>query len=135
MSRSFKPLVLVLILIGLALGAWLNSEPQGKANANCDRFPGPSVPNSTGMTVSSHTTACTTLGTSVVSYVYVHPSGTLPQAGDLVFRYSQGTSGGSLEVQWIDDRHVVLAVDQVTHVSKIRTSAGAIAIEYKLSGV
>ncbi|HRH38015.1 MAG TPA: hypothetical protein PK760_06705, partial [Flavobacteriales bacterium] len=87
-----------------------------------------------GMTVSSHTTACTTLGTSVVSYVYVHPSDQRPGAEHLVFRYSQSSSGEPLKVEWIDERRIVLQTGHVSQVSKIQTTSGSVAINYKLGG-
>jgi hypothetical protein len=82
-----------LVLTGLALGAvgmygaqsW-SGDPQGVASSNCQKFDEPSFASGKGMTVSSHTTACSTLGTSVVSYVYVHPSEKEPTPEDLVFR-------------------------------------------------
>lgn len=140
MMKPFKSLALV--LGGLALGLassygmfhWLSSDPQGEANARCDKFDGPSIPNGKGMAVSSHTTACTTLGTSVVSYVYVHPSGQRPTAEHLVFRYSQSGSGESLKVEWSDERHVVLQADHVSQISRIETTSGSILIGYKIGG-
>jgi hypothetical protein len=138
-----KPLKsLTLVLSGLALGvtlpygvaSWRSSDPQGEANSSCDKFDGPSIASGKGITVSSHTTACTTLGTSVVSYVYVHPSGQRPTAEHLVFRYSQSGSGDSLKVGWVDERHVVLQVDQVSQVSKMQTTSGSISIDYKIGG-
>lgn len=131
-----------LVLGGLALGvaltygvfAWRSSDPQGEANSSCDRFDGPSIASGKGMTVSSHTTACTTLSTSVVSYVYVHPSGQRPTAEHLVFRYSQSGSGDALKVEWVDERHVVLQADHVSQVSKMQTTSDSISIDYKIGG-
>ncbi len=132
----------MLVSVGLVLGvmgtycafAWINPDPQGNANSTCDKFEGPTIANGKGMTVSSHTTACTTLGTSVVNYVYIHPSAQLPTAEHLVFRYSQDGTGDLPKVVWIDERHVVLQVDRVTGVSKIQTTSGSISIDYKIQG-
>lgn len=138
-----KPLrSLALVLIGLGFGAaltygafsWRNSDPQGEANSSCDKFAGLSVASGKGMTVSSHTTACTTLGTSVVSYVYVHPSGQRPTAEHLVFRCSQSSSDDSPKAEWIDERHVVLHVDHVRQITKIQTTSDSILIDYKIGG-
>lgn len=131
-----------LVLSGLVVGAaltygvfsWHRSDPQGETNSSCDKFDGPAIASGKGMTVSSHTTACTTLGTSVVSYVYVHPSGQRPTAEHLVFRYSQSGSGDALKVEWVDERHVVLQADHVSQVSRIQTTSGSISIDYKLGG-
>lgn len=126
-----KPLKsLVLVLFGFAFGVTLtfgafslgNSDPQGDANFSCDKFAGPSIASGKGMTASSHTTACTTLGTSVVSYVYIHPSSQRPTAEHLVLRYSQSSNGDSLKIEWIDEGHVFVQVDHVSQVSKIQTS-------------
>jgi hypothetical protein len=140
MTNTLKSLALA--LVGLALGvastvgvlSWLNSDPQGEANSSCDKFDGPSIANGKGMTVSSHTTACTTLGTSVVSYVYVHPADQRPATEHLVLRYSQSGSGDSLKVEWIDERHVLVQVRNVSRVSKIQTNAGSVSIDYKIEG-
>jgi hypothetical protein len=129
-------------LSGLALGvaltysalSWRSSDSQGEANSSCDKFDGPSVASARGMTISSHTTVCTTLGTSVVSYVYLHPSGQSPTAENLVFTYSQNGSDDSLGVEWIDERHVVLKVNHVSQVSKIQTTSGSVSIDYKIGG-
>ena len=131
-----------LLVIGFVLGAalihgavsWRNSDPQGEANSSCDKFDQLLVANGKGMTVSSHTTACTTLGTSVVSYVYVHPSDRRPTAEHLVFRYSQGGGGDPLKVEWTDERHVLVQVNRVSQVSKVQTTAGPISIDYKIGG-
>lgn len=129
------------ILIGLAVCAALTygalywrSDPQGEANSSCDKFVGSSVASGKGMTVSSHTTACTTLGTSVVSYVYVHPSDQRPGAEHLVFRYSQSSSDDPIKSEWVDDQHVVLRVGHVSQISKIQTSSGSILIDYEIGG-
>lgn len=110
------------------------SDPQGESNASCDKFAEMSVLSGKGMTVSSHTTACTTLGTSVVSYVYVHPSDQHPAAQHLVFRYSQSRSDDSLKVVWVDDRRIVLNVGHVSQITKIQTTLGLILIDYKIGG-
>lgn len=140
MMKALKSLTFA--LSGLVLGVtltcgvflWRSSDPQGEANSSCDKFDGPSIASGKGMTVSSHTTACTAVGTSVVSYVYVHPSGQRPTAEHLVFRYSQSGRGESLKVEWINEQHVVLQADYVSQVSKIQTTAGSISIDYKIGG-
>ncbi|MBC5763771.1 hypothetical protein [Ramlibacter albus] len=130
---------LLLLAAGLLVGsiatavfvAW-RADPQGEANAWCDKFAGGSVVNGQDMTVSWHTTACTTLGTSVVTYVYVHPSREAPGPSDLVLRYEARGVGDVLKATWIGERRVVLEVDDVSNISAMRTTAGPISIEYKI---
>lgn len=130
------------VLIGLALGmaltlgieSWRDTDPQGETNSNCDKLERSSIPSRMGMTVSSHTTACTTLGTSVVSYVYVHPSDQRPTAENLVFRYTQGGSDDAIRVEWVDERHVLVQVKRVSGVSKIQTTIGPVSIDYRIGG-
>lgn len=130
------------VLIGLALGtaltigveSWADTDPQGEANSNCDKFERTSIPSGRGMTVSSHTTACTTLGTSVVSYVYIHPSDQHPTAEHLVFRYTQGGSDDAIRIEWVDERHVLVKVERVSSVSKIQTTIGSVSLDYRIGG-
>ena len=126
------------LVIGIGLtGSYLllrDTEKQGEPNANCDKFAGPSVDNGKGMRASSHTTACTTLGTSVVHYVYVHPASQQSGPGDLVFSYSQDSIGTDLKVTWLKEDHLVLEVDRVTSVSRLHTARASIHIDYKIQG-
>lgn len=132
----------MLVFVGLVLGGvlayglsfWHTSDPQGDENASCGKFDGPTIANRKGLVVSSHTTTCSTLGTSVVSYVYVHPVDQSPTKDHLVFRYSQDGAGDVLQVAWRDERHVVLQVNRVTAVSKILTSSGTVLIDYNILG-
>ena len=136
--KSLKPFVHVStgIIFGVALTfgvyLWSNSDSHGDTNSSCDKFDEPSIASGKGMTVSAHTTACTTIGSSVVSYVYIHPSNQRPTADNLVFRYSQNGGSDSLKVEWIDEGRVALQVEGVSHISKILTTYGSIAIAYRL---
>lgn len=138
LTNRKKTFLFVGIILGVALTystlTWLDSDPQGEANSNCDKFDQLSTANGKGMTVSSHTTACTTLGTSVLSYVYVHPSDQRPAAKHLVFRYSQSGSDDSLKTEWIDERHLTIQIKRVSRVSKLQTTFGLISIDYKIEG-
>jgi hypothetical protein len=127
-------------LIGVGLGSllaygaiyWLNRDRQGEPNSSCDKFAGPSITNGKGVAASFHTTACSTLGTSVVSYLYVHPIPQDPNDEHLVFVYSQSGLGEPAAIQWIDDNHLMVEVNHVSQVSRIRTSSGAILVGFKI---
>ena len=135
-----RPLALILIgvivsLAGIFISTSLyDRDTQGEANSSCEKFDGPSSANGRGMTASSHTTACTTVGTSVVTYVYLHPSGQPPTAKHLVFRFSQSGDGDSLRFEWVNEQLIVVRVDHVSYISKIQTQADAILIRYNIGG-
>jgi len=127
-------------LIGFVLGSlftystvsWSSRDRQGESNGNCDKFAGPSIANGKATTASLHTTACTTLGTSVVGYLYVHPTDQGPRVEHLVLTYSQSGVGESPTIQWTDERHLVVEVSHVSQASKIQTSSGAISIDFRI---
>ena len=135
---------LLLIGFGCAVGVGLSAteffssshfrDQQGAENSNCDKLEEASVPGGVGMTVSFHTTACTTLGTSVVTYVYVHDAQVSAVAKDLVFSYSQSGKGDPLHATWTDARHVHLRMNDVRTIFKIEPNAGDISISYQIDG-
>lgn len=140
MMKRVKSLVPVLgafvigVLLAYAGMVLYDDDPQGDAGSACDKFPGPSLVSANGMKASSHTTACTTLGTSVVGYIYVHPTAKPPSSEYLVLRYSQGAQGQAPEMKWIDQHHLVLKTDRVTSISKIKTEMNSVSISYDISG-
>lgn len=129
---------LVGLVIGLVLAfvgqGWYSSSLQGDANSFCDKFPEALFENGKGVTVSSHTTACTTVGTSVVSYVYVHPTVQRPDHDHLVLIYSQDGSSEPVKVEWLTGDHLQLKLNRVNQVAKMTTRAGAISINYTING-
>jgi len=124
----------VFLVIGVALALlFLRNDPQGEDSANCTQFDKFSVQSVSGMSVSAHTTVCTALSTTIVTYVYLHPSVQRATAKDLVFRYSQSATADVPKISWIDDQHVLIEANHVATVSKLEKKRGHVSIEYKIA--
>jgi hypothetical protein len=108
------------------------NDSQGEANAYCDKFDKTSIDNGSGMTISHHSTACTILGTSVIKYIYLHPTNLQPSKEHLIFRYSEIGGDDSFKVRWLNTNAISIQVDRVGQVSKLETEIGAVYISYKI---
>ncbi|MEO7105018.1 MAG: hypothetical protein ABIZ09_01475 [Rhodoferax sp.] len=107
------------------------NERIGQENANCEQTDRLQVSNGHGKVISAYTTVCTTLGTSVVSYVFVHDVTDHPRSTNLVFRYNQ--SGGAyqpIQLNWADPTHIVAKVRDVRDVELMEEQVGEISIQY-----
>jgi hypothetical protein len=122
-----------LVVVGVVVGWLWRADPQGEENSHCDQFDRASVSNKTGMTVSTHTTVCTTLGTSIATYVYVHASGERPNPANLVLRYAQAASADPPKISWLDQQHVVVEANHASGISKREEKFGPISIIYKIT--
>jgi hypothetical protein len=110
---------------------WLN-DPQGDENSDCihaDKF---SNPGPAGMSASGHTTVCSPPAASIATYVYVHPTGSLPTSKNLVFRYSQSATTEAPKIRWLDNQHVLVEAMHVESVSKKEKQLGSVSITYKI---
>lgn len=115
----------------IAFGVHSLNERIGQENANCEQTDRLQVSNGHGKVISAYTTVCTTLGTSVVSYVFVHDVTDHPRSTNLVFRYNQ--SGGAyqpIQLNWADPTHIVAKVRDVRDVELMEEQVGEISIQY-----
>jgi hypothetical protein len=134
-GKKRKPalwLGVALLIFGL-LTRWLlpSNDPQGGASYSCDNFEEPSVPNPSGWTVTWHTTACTTLGTDVATYIYVHPMESNEDPQSLVFRYFDA-GGVAPEIRWVSNTDLRIKIDHVAEVTKQVKKVGEINVSYDI---
>jgi hypothetical protein len=121
-----------LVLVGL-LTWWLlpDQDPQGGASSWCDKMQEKPIPNSAGWTVTWHTTACTTLGTDVATYIYVHPTTSSEGRNSLVFRYFDA-GGSAPEIRWVSNTDLKIKIDHVAGVTKQVKKIAGINISYDI---
>lgn len=120
------------ILIALVVLV-LQSDPQGEENSDCMHAKKFLIPGPNGMSASGHITVCSTPAASIVTYVYLHPSGALPTSKDLVFRYSQRATVEPPKIHWIDGQHLAVEAMHVETVSKKERTLHHVLIEYKIA--
>jgi hypothetical protein len=106
------------------------ADPQGESNSNCDVIERSTVPNGAGMEVSIHTTVCTTLGTSLGTYVHVHPTGVPESRNTLAFRFSPDPMLVEPRVEWVSREHIRISIKHVSQISKQEAVIGDVKIEY-----
>jgi hypothetical protein len=119
LSKSVAGRVIFFVLISMGLLYWIvpgdPNDPQGDATYFCDKMPLDSVTNGQGLVATAHTTACTTLGTDVATYIYVHKVDEADSSRALVFRFS---SNDEPRMNWINDRTLHIAVRDVDSFDK-----------------
>ena len=129
----WKMLVLLFAasLIAMLYFQWqMNLEdPQGGSNLWCDDFDEGSISNGKGMVISMHTTACTTLGTDVGTYVHVHREHEAQSRKSLAFRFSPDNSSIP-KLEWINPTTVRISVDHVSQISKQSRYINGVSVEY-----
>ena len=128
-------LVLVVLAAVASAGAFIlhRSDPQGEESPYCEQYHKASLSNGAGMTVSTHSTVCTTLGTDIGAYVYVHPSDEPPTTSNLVFRYWPSSGGDGIPtVRWIDTQHLLVEANGVGGTSKRIENFGSVSITYRI---
>ena len=106
-------------------------DPQGGSSPWCDDFEDASVPNGKGMTVSMHTTACTTLGTDIGTYVHVLRENEVRSRSSLAFRFAPHQPFEP-RIEWVSPTVVHIAVDRVSQVSKQSSAKNGVRIEYSI---
>jgi hypothetical protein len=125
--------------VAFALGAMvtvfaIDRDPQGEATSNCDRVQAQAINNDAGMTVSTHTTACTTLGTTIATYVYVHPTGSVETKENLVFRFAEVPGKENMQLSWLGPNKILIRCGEIGSVTRLETTIGAISIKYEIGG-
>jgi hypothetical protein len=127
------PLVIIVAIVGLAIFLmWIAySEPQGEAGPDCVQVNVFSLANANGISASSHTTICTALATTIVTYIYVHPSEQMPSAKDLIMRYSQESTADAPRIFWVGDQRLLVQASGVGLITKRKDHIANINIEYK----
>lgn len=133
MVEMRRLLVIVVAIVGLAIClVWLAySDPQGEAGPDCVQANVFSLANAGGMSASSHTTICTALATTIVTYIYVHPSGQAPTSKDLIMRYSQESTADAPGIRWASDRRLLVRGLGVGLITKKKDKIVNINIEYE----
>lgn len=114
----------------IAFGVHSLNERIGQENSNCEQSDRFQIPNGHGKVISAYTTVCTTLGTSVVSYVFVHDVTDHPRSANLVFRYNLAGGAYPVELNWADPTHIVVKVRDVRDIELMEEQVGAISIRY-----
>ena len=136
MTLKLRPVVVIVAVLGICVVLaliFLQNDPQGEENSDCMQVNKFSIQSDAGMSASEHTTICTTLSTTIVTYVYVHPSGQLPTAKYLVFRYSQLATADAPKIRWIDGQHVLVEPMHVETISKMKKRLASVSIDYKIA--
>jgi hypothetical protein len=133
-----------LVLVGVAVVAFavgstatvfaIDRDPQGEATSNCDRLQSQAIDSGAGMTVSTHTTACTTLGTTIATYVYVHPTGSVGTKESLVFRFADIPGKENMQLSWLGPNKLLIRCGEIGSVTKLETTTGAVSIKYEIGG-
>jgi hypothetical protein len=112
----------------------IDRDPQGEATSNCDRVQSQAIESGAGMTVSTHTTACTTLGTTIATYVYVHPTGSFETKASLVFRFAEIPGKENMHLSWLGPSTLLIRCSEIGSVTKLETTIGAVSIKYEIGG-
>lgn len=132
--RSRWKMLVFLFAVGLSAMLYfqwqLNLEdPQGGSNPWCDDFDEGSISNGNGMVISMHTTACTTLGTDVGTYVHIHREHEARSRKSLAFRFSPNYPSVP-KLEWINPTSVRISVDHVSQITKQSRYINGISVEY-----
>jgi hypothetical protein len=114
----------------IALGVLSLGERIGQENAHCDQFDRFNISNGQGKVITAYTTVCTTLGTSVVSYVFVHDETDRPRTDNLIFRYTQSGGAQPVDLNWMDTSHISVKVRDIRDIGVMEEHAGAMSIQY-----
>jgi hypothetical protein len=129
-----RGVIAAVILTFIAFGVLiLRNDPQGEENLDCMHAKKFVTPGPNGMSASGHITVCSTPAASIVTYVYLHPSGARPSSKDLVFRYSQRATVEPPKIDWIDGQHLSVEATHVLAVSKKERKLADVLIEYKIA--
>jgi hypothetical protein len=81
--------------------------------------------------VTWHTTACTTLGSDVATYIYVHPTAVSEDRDSLVFRYYDA-GGSTPKIRWVSDSSLEIKIDHVAEITKQVKKIGGINVSYDI---
>lgn len=126
------------VLLGLnRLYDDLVPDSLGEPSTSCDaRGDLPSVPNGTGLVVTSHVTGCAIvlLATAYTQYVYVHRIGEADSARSLVFKYdlSGVESIDDPRIVWRDSSNLQISIPEVGAVFKQVNSIDGVRISYSI---
>lgn len=132
--RSLRAVLLGSLLLFATGFLWLaRADPQGEESEYCTQYDKESVSSGGGATASTYTTVCTTLGTDIMTYVHVHPSGEPMSSASLVFRYIPGLTAGPPRVSWVGRDHLLVEADHVGSISKMKEKIGEVAVIYRIS--
>jgi len=135
LRSRWKTLVLLLAagLTAMTYFQWRQDveDPQGGSRPWCDSFEEPSISNGSGMVISMHTTACTTLGTDIGTYVHIHREHELRSSKSLAFRFAPYYASVP-KLEWTSPTSVRISVDHVSQISKQRKSINGVGVEYSI---
>jgi hypothetical protein len=84
----------------------------------CDNWDLNPVSNGAGWVVTGHTTACTTLGTTIATYLFVHKADEADDRSNMVLRYFETGRTGGPRVAWRGQNEAVIEVANIGPITK-----------------
>ncbi|HET7527446.1 MAG TPA: hypothetical protein VFK10_16000, partial [Burkholderiaceae bacterium] len=123
-------MLLTLTAIACAVVGGLWATPAWFRATACDHFPLPNQFNGSGLVLSGETVACTTIGTTVVTNLYLNSQADSVDARTLVLSYAGAEDP---TVQWVSPTELSIAVSQVSHVERRVPEVAGVKITYSFT--
>lgn len=111
-------LILGIPLVMMVCRCVSNSDPVGGPGLSCDNWDLDPVKSGSGWIVTGHTTACTTFGTDIATYVFVHKEGDVDNRSNMVLRYFQSFETKGPFISWKGPNEVAIEIEAPDAITK-----------------
>lgn len=111
------PILIAPVLLVVCLCSYRN-DPIGGSGASCDNWELEPVKSGSGWIATGHTTACTTFGTDIATYVFVHKEHEADDRSNMVLRYFQSFETKGPFISWRGPNEVAIEIAAPVAITK-----------------